>query len=643
MKSLLKRTRIFLVLLLIASSVPASAQYFNETIDVFKEDIARNVELDPTDGGHVTTGYSKSELPAGAPATFANLVKYDILGSVLWARIYDFSTGLSRGNDVEKTADGGYIIAGHAISPVSGIPSAVLIKTDMMGTVVWSQFYDFSGPYSEAFSVEEIIRPGFGPMYAVTGSYRNPFNGTLDVFAMLTDGGGFLVTMSQFDTGFDEEGQSIKPGPGLGGGAGPSFYVSGYSTFGAAAGKNVFATGLDGAMTMLWGEVYGGPKDEEGRALEVLPGGDILISGYSNSFSNGKFDFFVSLLDAGGAPIWQNIYGRKKDEQAYSIELFSDGTFVTSGWTNQTSTGSKDMAVLRATLAGVPIFSRTFGGVRDDISYSVKESFSAAGLSNQILLAGTYGIAPAAASDDRDIYTVRTNPSGDSSCPRDPGFLRLAVTPLFDNCMLPAMNTAYSGPVTVLDPPVPTVLTDRCCSCADMSVSYTYAPAVFCAGTPVTFSNTSSCVDEFRWLVNGVFVSSAADLTYVFATPGTYTITLFGRNAGCPVKTFSTTVLVSCSPSPKMEEALISESLTLSPNPAQSQVQLRAQLGEGAENMAFVTVTDMTGRKVCDLQAPVDHGVLQVVLETSSWNPGMYLLQVWSGKATLTQRLQVAR
>jgi len=632
-----------LVLLLLAASQHVSAQYFNETIDIFKEDIARNVELDPTDGGHVTTGYTRGDASGAVAPIFANLLKYDILGAVVWSRLYDFGTGLSRGNDVEKTADGGYIIAGHAISPATGIPSAVLIKTDMMGAVVWSQFYDFSGPYSEAFSVEEIIRPGFGPMYAVTGSYRNPFNATLDVFAMLTDGGGSIVTMSQFDTGFDEEGQSIKPGPGLGGGGGPSFYVSGYSTFGAAGGKNVFATGLDGALTMVWGEVYGGPKDEEGRALEVLPGGDVLISGYSNSFSNGKFDFFVSLLDAGGAPIWQNIYGRKKDEQAYSIELFNDGTFVTSGWTNQTPTGTKDMAVLRATLAGTPIFSRTFGGVRDDISYSVKESVSAAGLSNQILLAGAYGIAPAAASDDRDIYVVRTNASGDSSCPRDPGFLRLAVTPLFDNCLLMPMNTAYSGLVTVLDPPVPTLLTDRCCSCADMTVGFSYAPLAFCAGTPVTFSNTSSCVDEFRWQVNGVFVSSSTDLTYVFATPGMYTITLVGRNAGCPVKSFSTTVLVSCSPSPKIEEDIIPESLTLAPNPAQTHVQLNAQLGEGAESVAFVTVTDMTGRKVAALQAPVQHGVLQVALETASWNPGMYLLQVWSGKATLTQRLQVAR
>ncbi|MBI1192188.1 MAG: T9SS type A sorting domain-containing protein [Bacteroidetes bacterium] len=643
MKTFQQLTQSLFAILLFMLVLPASAQYFNETIDLLKEDIARNVEMDPSDGGHVTTGYSRAVASGAVPPVFANLVKYDVVGTVMWSRLYDFGTGLARGNDVEKTADGGFIIAGHAISPVSGVPSAVLIKTDALGTALWSQFYDFSGPYSEAFSVEEVIIPGLGSTYAVTGSYRNPFNGTLDVFVLHADAAGFILTMSQFDTGLDEEGQSIKPGPGLFGGFGPAYYVSGYSTFGAAAGKNVFVTGLSPAMTMIWGEVYGGPKDEEGRALEVLPSGEVLVSGYSTSFSNGRSDFFVSLLDPFGTPIWQNIYGRKKDEEAFSIELFSDGTFVTAGWTNQTSTGSRDMAVLRADLTGAPIFSRVFGGVRDDIGYSVKESLSAAGASSQILLAGTYGIAPTAVTDDRDIYTVKTNPSGDSSCPRNPNFLRLLVMANFDNCMLPAMSLAYSTPAPVLDPHVPPVVTDRCCSCADMTVSYTSAPLVFCAGTPVTFTNTSACVDEYRWYVNGTLVSSSLDLIYTFAAPGVYTITLYGRNAGCPVKSYTTSILVSCSPAPKIIEEVIPGSLTLAPNPAQSDVLLKAQLGEGSGNLAYVTVTDMTGRKVAELQAPVQDGLVQIQLQTNSWTEGMYLLTLWSDNATLTQRLQVAR
>ncbi|MBI1193703.1 MAG: hypothetical protein GC205_11095, partial [Bacteroidetes bacterium] len=329
-----------LMMLLVASGF-INAQVYNTSTDIYDQDIARNVEYDPTDGGHVTTGFSN--LPTAAAGTLANLVKYDFAGAAVWAHTYDFGTGLSRGNDVEKTFDNGYIIAGHAISPISGLPAAILIKTDVVGNLMWSQYYDFATPYSEAFAVEEVANPLLGITYVVTGSFKNPGSGTLDMFAMVTDIGGNIIFESEFDTGADEEGLSIKPGPAFMGLAGPAYVVSGYSTFSGIGNRNVFVCGLDFALNMIWGEVYGGPGDEEGRALEISPAGNILVGGYSNSFSNGRRDVFVSLLTPFGAPIWQNIYGLKRDEEAFSVEYISDGTIAVSGWTNQLSAlGVKD-------------------------------------------------------------------------------------------------------------------------------------------------------------------------------------------------------------------------------------------------------------------------------------------------------------
>ncbi len=636
------RKPLFLFLILLISSA-TWAQYFNQSTDLFRQDIARDLDVNPTDGSYVTTGYSK-EGPVGVPPlTFTNLVKYDITGLLLWSRFYDLGTGFSRGNDVEKTSDGGYIIAGHGISPVTGIPSAILIKTDPVGTVIWSQFYDFSGPYSEAFAVEEVIRPLIGVTYAVTGSYRNPFNATLDIFAMSVDAGGFIISMSQFDTGLDEEGQSIKPGPGLFGGVGPAYIISGYSTFGAAAGRNVFVAGLTPLLGMIWGEVYGGPLDEEGHSLSLIPGGEILVSGYSNSFSNGRRDFFVSLLDFAGTPIWQNIYGRKKDEEAFSISTLSDGTFVTAGWTSQTSDGSVDAAYLKADFGGALLYSRNFGNRRNDTAYAIKESIGTSGLAAELLMGGVFGVLPAAASDDRDIYTIRTNSTGDSSCPKDPRFLRLPVTPVLTPCTLPAMFLAYSSPMLVLDPDAPHTVTDRCCTCSDMDVTFTVDPTIICAGTPVFFRNTSSCVDEFRWYVNGVLVPGSPDLNYVFATPGVYTITLYGRNAGCPVKSSSITISVSCGPTPRIEGPDQISEVQLSPNPANGPVELRVNLGEGADHTAFVKVADMTGRIVMEGAYPIAEGMLNVRLETAGWSQGIYLVQLRSGQVDLTRRLTINR
>ena len=639
--SLLQRASIFLLMLLATSVV--HAQYYNLSTDIYDQDIARNVEVDPTDGGHVTTGYCS--LPTAAVGIQANLVKYDATGAAVWARTYDFGTGLARGNDVEKTADGGYIIAGHAINPLTGIPSAFLIKTDPLGGVMWSQFYGFGASLSEAYAVEEVLFPLVGSVYAVTGGVKNAATGTMDVFAMLTDPFGAIISESEFDTGAEEEGFSIKKGPAfVTGGVGAAYVISGYSTFGGPGPKNVFVCGLDFALGMIWGEVYGGPREEEGRAIEVSPLGDILVAGWSNSFSNGRKDVFVSQLNSLGAPIWQNIYGLKKDEEGFSTEYISDGTIAVTGWTDQLSTtGRKDAFLFKTNLAGTLLFSRAFGGPVDDIGYSIKESISTAGVGGELLMAGVYGEDPSVIFDDRDIYTVRTNAGGNAPCARNPKFRQLAVAPFLNTFVLPAFSTADNMFVLPVDPFVPFAQKNRCCTCPDMMVSFSYDPTFFCSGVTVLFTNTSDCVDNYRWLVNGVVVSSATDLSYVFPGPGIYTITLQGQNAGCPVVSFSQTITVTCGPTPRIEEEVLLSNIKLSPNPASSQVMLQVEMGEGSSSTALVHVTDMTGRTIYENNFGVDGANFQAQIQTSDWTDGIYMVHVISGGFEQTQRLMIAR
>lgn len=632
-----------LLLLSLILAVPQlQAQFYNLSTDIHDQDIARNVEYDPLDGGHATTGYSEIAVAGGGIS--ANLVKYDFTGATVWSRLYDFGTGLSRGNDVEKTSDGGYIIAGHGINPATGVASALVIKTDPLGGVMWSQFYDFAGSTSEAFAVEEVFLPLIGPNYILTGSFKNPASGTMDIFAILTGPFGGIIAQSQFDTGFDEEAYDIKPGPGFAAGVGPAYVLTGYSTFGGPGPKNVLVCGLDFGLAMLFGEVYGGPRDEEGRAIEVSPIGDLLVAGWSNSFSNGKRDVFVSMLTPFGAPIWQNIYGVKRDEEAFSTEFISDGTIAVTGWTNQlSSTGSKDAFLFKTNLAGVLLFSRAYGGPLDDIGYSIKESISVAGVAGELLMAGVYAEDPSAVIDDRDIYTVRTNAAGVAPCARNPKFRQLPVVTPVNTFILPANMIALNFNIPPFDPFIPNIQKDRCCTCADMVVSYVVSPTFFCSGVPVTFTNTSDCIDAYRWLVNGTLVSTATDLVYVFPAPGIYTVTLMGSLAGCPVVSYSQTFSVTCGPAPRLEEEQTAAQIQLAPNPAQHEVLIQAELGESAEATAIIQVMDITGRVVYEGQSAVESGAVRMLLPTADWNEGLYLVRVSSGQAERTERLMIAR
>jgi hypothetical protein len=425
--------------------------------------------------------------------------------------------------------------------------------------------------------------------------------------------------------------------------------VSGYSDFGAAPGKNVLLFALDPALNMVWGEVYGGPGDEEGRALEISGTGEIFVAGYSNSFSNGGKDILMTQHSMAGVPGWQFIYGQVKDEEAYSLELVSDGTIALAGWTNffGASAGSgpnKDAIVLKTTMAGILLNGRAYGSYRDDIAYSVKEQVTPGGVNGGVILAGVFGEAPLLPSDDRDIYTVRTNNTLNAPCSKNPKFRQRDINPMYTLFVLPPSSTAVNNPLPKSDPFVSVAQQDRCCSCADLTASFNYSPLTVCAGNAVQFVNTSGCANAFRWLVNGVLVSTATDLNYVFSTPGVYTVTLLASQTGCPGPvSFSTTIAVSCSASPRLEGDLQPETMMLFPNPASERVELQAELGEQAGETALLRVVDLTGRLVMENNYPASADRLQVQLETSTWAEGIYLVEVISGSTRQIQRLVIAR
>lgn len=617
------------------------AQYFNLSTDVIDRDEVRNIQvlgpaITPIFGAHsVSTGFSEDLSVASGPISFANLSVYDATGAEIWTHIYDWGTGLSRGNAVEQTPTGGFIVAGHGINPNSGVPNALVFETDPSGAVLWAQFYDFFSPYSEAFSIEVVPDPSlFGYRYVVTGSYSNPFNGTMDAFVMGIDGAGAVIAMTQFDSGVEEEGLSVKIGPGSTSALAPSVYISGKTTFGAP-GENVMLAELDPGLTLIWSLSYGGPGDESGNTLEVFPAGDLVVGGYSNSFSNGNLDVFMSMHAPGGGFVWSNIYGQKKNEEAHSVECFSDGTIAVTGWTDKTSTGTRDAFLFKTDLAGTLLWSRNFGSPRDDIGYSVKESFDPiTGLAGEVLMGGVFEADLSAAFDDRDIYHVRTDAFGDGACGKNPKFRQLPVAPLASPIPWIPGSLYYSDPVLPADPIVPVVQNDECCDCSDMMVSFISSPASFCASDVVTFTNTSNCVDQFRWSVNGVVVSFSTDLSYVFGAPGTYTVTLDGRNAGCPIVSYSQTFTITCLREEGSAEA------ELFPNPASSVVRVRAEIGE-TDREGQLLLRDATGRTVMERTVQTTGAKLDEILNVSEMPEGFYTVEFRQGEQQWIQRLVV--
>jgi hypothetical protein len=133
------------------------------------------------DGGYVITGYTKSY---GAGCTDIWLIKTYGNGDKIWDREFG-GAGDERGYCVRQTTDRGYILTGYTNSYGSGDTDVWLIKTGILGDVLWDE--TFGGASTErGHSVRQTSDGG----YILTGLTCSDGPGSVNVWLIKTDQDG---------------------------------------------------------------------------------------------------------------------------------------------------------------------------------------------------------------------------------------------------------------------------------------------------------------------------------------------------------------------------------------------------------------------------------------------------------------------
>jgi hypothetical protein len=175
--------------LLMKTDSTGNLLWFRDYGDTLHEEAHSVVET--SDGGFVFTGSTTSY---GAGGNDVWLVKTDSSGNILWSKTFG-GIGGDYGYSVQKTSDGGYIITGRTSSYGAGLWDVYLIKTNSLGDTLWTR--TFGGiSLDKGESVQETSDGGF----IIAGMTMSFGSGWQDVYLIKTDSlGNVLVGIEEED------------------------------------------------------------------------------------------------------------------------------------------------------------------------------------------------------------------------------------------------------------------------------------------------------------------------------------------------------------------------------------------------------------------------------------------------------------
>lgn len=218
-----------------------------------------------SDGGYVIAGHGLSYRDGPMEQHDAYLVKTDANGDQVWERTYG-GDGDDYANDVARTADGGFIVAGE-MEAADDNTDAYLVKTDASGQVVWERSYGDTG-IERAIAVEE--RAGGG--YIVAGDTGSEGVGGSDIWLFCTDASGVLLWSRTFGGAGDDSCGSLAATPDGG------YLVTG-TLVEPDGSQKLLMVKTDAGGNAAWQRTFGAGGRQEGLDGIATSGGGYLAVG----------------------------------------------------------------------------------------------------------------------------------------------------------------------------------------------------------------------------------------------------------------------------------------------------------------------------------------------------------------------------
>ncbi len=536
----MKKVIVILSILFTTSLVAQSNYTYLRTFGAGGYESAHNVSQ-TSDTGFIAAGWYSSTL---------YLYKVSKCGDFQWMKTYNNTGSPSEGlYRVIETSDGGFFATGtmQTYQPVgSAYDYAYLsVKFDGTGTPQFARYWQ--SPYASASDRTDLAYWGeeHNSGFITCGISRNyPWVGNNAVITNYTLSGGISWVRAVGANG-DDGFACVKP-------TNTGFFAAGATNSFGAGGYDMMAVTLNNAGAPAWMFAYGTSGNEgqvyNSKGILNKTGGYILVGSTDNAtISQGGTDVLVINLDNSGNVIWAYSYGSSGNEYGLNIEQSNNG-YIISGYTNTNTNGGNDGLLLEIDDSGNLLWAKAIGDAGNDYGYGIvpvnggAEGYMMSLNRETSLNSGNY-----------DPMFARVDTVGSAGCNTNTltfnqttataAIVRTAIPNSATTTFSPANSTAAFTPAAAV--PAENFI---CLACTSSPPSFTMDKTVMCANEVLTIVNTTATPPACaQWTATGNLFSTQLDTVYATFNAGTYNIELTSI-CGNTVLTTSQTLVVNPAP-----------------------------------------------------------------------------------------------
>jgi hypothetical protein len=347
----------------------------------------------------------------------------------------------------QQTSDGGYILSGHSMSPISGDKSQInngptytgdywIVKLDASGNKLWDKTFGGNND-DRLFALQQTSDGGYilggHSDSGISGDKTQASKGNSDYWVVKLDVNGNKL----WDKTLGGNGPDVLTT--LQQTAGGGYMVGGYSSSGIGGDKSQSSINswdywilkLDASGNKIWDKTFGGSDSEELRCLKQTSDGGYILGGESNSGISGDksqpnkgsgftTDYWIVKLDPNGNKLWDKTFGGNDWDHLYDLQQTLDGGYIFGGnsWSGnngdktQNSHGLNDYWIVKIDASGNKLWDKAFGGSGYDELTSIQQTSNGEYILGGASTSGLNGDKTQASAGGTDFWILKLNTNG---------------------------------------------------------------------------------------------------------------------------------------------------------------------------------------------------------------------------------------